>query len=183
MGQGWLYGRPLTADRIPEVVTAASRTPLVKCTGHANNWVASNLEALPVQRLAQLQAIFDGAPVGLCFLDCNLRYVSINQRLADMNGHPVDSHFGRTSKEMIPKLYPRVEPYLLRALQGEAIHDVEVLRPANYPWATDTKIVCSYQPAFDEAGEVIGVSVAVVDRTGWTQAHARIRGSVEQSIN
>jgi EAL domain-containing protein (putative c-di-GMP-specific phosphodiesterase class I) len=183
MGQGWLYGRPLTADRIPEVVTAASRKPSVKCTGLGNNWVASNLEALPVQRLAQLQAIFDGAPVGLCFLDCNLRYVSINQRLADMNGHPVDSHLGRTPKEMIPKLYPRVEPHLLRALQGEAIHDVEVLRPPNDPWAMETKIVCSYQPAFDEAGEVIGVSVAVVDRTGWTQAHARIRGSVEQSIN
>lgn len=182
MGQGWLYGRPMTADRIPEVVTAASRT-LVKCTGYGTNWVASNLEAFPVQRLAQLQAIFDGAPVGLCFLDCNLRYVSINQRLADMNGATVDGHFGRTANEMIPQLYPRVEPYLLRALQGEAIHDVEVLRPANYPWAMDTKIICSYQPAFDEAGEVIGVSVAVVDRTGWTRAHERVRGSVEQSIN
>ncbi len=183
MGQGWLYGRPLPADRIPEVVTAASRTPLVKRNGHGNNWDASNLEAFPVQRLAQLQAIFDGAPMGLCFLDCNLRYVSINQRLADMNGATVEGHLGRTSKEMIPKLYPRVEPYLLRALQGEAINDVEVLRPANYPWAMDTKIVCSYQPAFDEAGEVIGVSVAVVDKTGWTRAHERIRGSVEQSIS
>lgn len=182
MGQGWLYGRPVTADRIPEVVTAGSRT-LVKCPGHGDNGVASNLEALPVQRLAQLQAIFDGAPVGLCFLDCNLRYVSINQRLADMNGHPVDGHFGRTPKEMIPRLYPRVEPYLIRALQGEAIHDVEVLRPADYPWEMGTKMVCSYQPAFDEAGEVIGVSVAVVDRTRWTRAHERIRGSVDQSIN
>ncbi len=82
-------------------------------------WIVSSLEALPAQRLAQLQAIYDGAPVGLCFLDCDLRYVSINRRLAEMNGTPEDEHIGRTPKEVIPMLYPRIEPYIQRALRGE----------------------------------------------------------------
>ncbi len=51
-----------------------------------------SLEAFPAQRLAQLQAIYDGAPVGLCFVDRNLRYISINQRLAEINGAPVVNH-------------------------------------------------------------------------------------------
>jgi EAL domain-containing protein (putative c-di-GMP-specific phosphodiesterase class I) len=163
MGQGWLYGRASTADAIPQLVADASQKASASTKGNTTNWGVSNLEALPVQRLAQLQAIYDGAPVGLCFLDCDLRYVSINRRLADMNCAPADDHIGRASKEMIPRLYPRVEKYLLRALNGEAINEVEVSRPANDPREADIKIVCSYQPAFDEAGEVVGVSVAVVD--------------------
>jgi len=165
MGQGWLYGRPLTADRITSMVEAAPRTPQQPPTMHGDGWVSSSLEALPAQRLAQLQAIYDGAPVGLCFLDRNLRYVSINRRLAAMNGSPVESYLGRTVQEMIPTVFPAIESYVHRALQGEVIEEVEFNRPANGPGTVDATNLVSYQPAFDEAGEVIGLSVAVVDIT------------------
>jgi PAS domain S-box-containing protein len=163
LGQGWLYGKPLTADRIPSMVQAAPRVPPPRLTRHGDGWVSSSLEALPVQRLSQLQAIYDGAPVGLCFLDRNLRYVSINRRLAAMNGSPVESYLGRTVREMIPTVFPVIESYLLRALKGEVIDEVEFARPANGPGMRDATNLVSYQPALDEAGEVIGISVAVVD--------------------
>jgi PAS domain S-box-containing protein len=163
LGQGWLYGRPLTADRVPQMVESAPRIPRSHLTMHGDGWVSSSLEALPVQRLAQLQAIYDGAPVGLCFLDRNLRYVSINRRLAAMNGSPVESYLGRTVREMIPDVFPVIEPFVLRALLGEVIEEVEFTRPANLPGMADATNLVSYQPALDEAGEVIGISVAVVD--------------------
>jgi len=75
--------------------------------------------------------LYDGAPVGLCFLDRNLRYVSLSQRLADLNGTPAATHIGKTVKEMIPELFPRVHPFLLRALNGEAIQGVKVVRPSS----------------------------------------------------
>jgi PAS domain S-box-containing protein len=163
-GQGWLYGRPHPADQIPQMVAsvpyAIPREPALLRTMDSS---VSNLEALPAQRLSQLQAIYDGAPVGLCFLDRDRRYVSINRRLADLNGASVDDHLGRTPAEMIPRLYPRVEQYMLRALQGEAINEVEIARPASTPGEPDSAIICSYQPAFDEEGEVIGVLIAVMD--------------------
>ena len=171
MGQGWLYGRPLTADRISKLVADAPRAKSGKCMGNGVVSAGSNMEAMPVERAAQFQAIFDGAPIGLCFLDCDLRYVSINQRLADMNGFPVDDHIGKKSKEMIPRLYPQVEKYLLRALQGESTNEVLACRPARNPQEPRRKIMCSYHPAFDEAGEVIGVSVAVADLEAWTWTH------------
>jgi PAS domain S-box-containing protein len=163
MGQGWLYGRPLTADSIPRMVDAAPRVFTTSLTAQGKDQIAMSLEARPMQWLAHLQGIYEGVPVGLCFLDRDLRYVSINRRLADMNGVPLSAHLGRTAREINPELFPRVEQYLLRAMRGEAIHEVEFSRPSKDPGKADRTNLSSYQPAFDEAGEVIGISVAVLD--------------------
>ncbi|MDR3777414.1 MAG: EAL domain-containing protein [Terracidiphilus sp.] len=176
-GQGWFYGRPWTADRIPEMLAAAPRKLSTALSLHGGNWVVSSLEAMPAQRLAQLQAIYDGAPVGLCFLDCKMRYVSINRQLAAMNGSPVSAYLGRTVQEMIPKVFPAIEPFLRRALNGEAIQKVEFIRPANGTEMSDATNLVSYQPALDEAGEVIGISVMVVDITDRKRTEEALRAS------
>jgi PAS domain S-box-containing protein len=137
------------------------------------------LDAFPAQRLAQLQAIYNGAPVGLCFLDRNLHYVSLNQHLADMNCAPIAAHIGKTVQEIIPALFARVQPYLLRALQGEAIEGVEASKPPRNPGDPDTTLLLSYQPVFDEAHEVIGVSVAIMDITERKVAVKALRESEE----
>lgn len=180
LGQGWLYGRPLPAERIPDMIAAAPQTlySTVKREGEI-----FSLEALPAQHLAQLQAIYHGAPVGLSFLDKNLRYVSLNQRLADMNGASVAAHIGRTVQEMIPEMFPRVQPFILRALRGEEFGGVEVSKPSPNPGEPDTTVLLSHQPIFDEALEVIGVSVAVMDITERKQAEDALRESEEHYRN
>jgi PAS domain S-box-containing protein len=177
IGQGWLYGKPLTADRIPQMVEAPPRILSTALSLHGGGWVVSSLEAFPAQRLAQLQAIYDGAPVGLCFLDCNFRYVSINKKLAAMNDAPVEAYLGKTVEEMIPEVFAEVEPYLRRALKGEAIPSLEFSRPANCPGEADATNMVSYQPALDEAGEVIGVSVMVADITDRKRTEDALRES------
>jgi PAS fold len=82
-----------------------------------------------------------------------------------MNGAPVAAHVGRTVREMIPGLFPTVEPYIRRALNGEVIPKVEARGPANTPGQAERTIPLSYQPVFGEAGDVIGISLAVVDLT------------------
>jgi PAS domain S-box-containing protein len=165
MGQGWFYGKAVPAAEIPSLIAAPPRAAPEGLSPAGGGWAISSLEALPTQRLAQLQAIYDGAPVGLCFLDCNLRYVSINQRLADMNGKPVCSYVGRTVKEMVPESFPALEPFLLRALQGESFSEIEGPRPPKKAGEEPWTALLSYQPALDEANEVIGISVAVIDIT------------------
>ncbi len=180
MGQGWLYGRPMTADRLPDAVAAVPHLPLAALPALRPGSEVSGLEAQPAQRLPQLQAIYDGAPVGLAFLDRNLHYVSLNRRLADMDGVPMAAYAGKTVKEVIPEAFKRFEPFLRRALQGEAIPEVEVAVPGREPGEPETTALLSYQPAFDEAGEVIGVSLAAVDITKRKRAEVALRESESQ---
>ena len=57
----------------------------------------SSSHELQVRQLnADLGRPFDDAPVGLCKLDTDLRYVHINKWLARINGLPVAAHLGKT---------------------------------------------------------------------------------------
>ncbi len=111
-----------------------------------------------------------------------MRYMNLNRRLADMNGRPMQDHLGRTTQEMIPELFPQVEPYIKRALNGESIAGVEIPIPASSPKAGES-ILVSYEPARDEAGEVIGVSIAIMDISSLKRAEAAYRESEENFRN
>ena len=165
-GQGWLYGRPVDATELHEVAARArSRKP--PSWGAAEVTHRSSLSEFdrpPSTRFAQLRAVYDGSPVGLAFLDRDMRYVTLNRRLAEMNGPPMEAHLGRTVEEMIPGMFPLVEPYIRRALNGESVPGVEIVKPSSEPNAGQT-LLLSYEPARDEAGEVVGVSVALADLT------------------
>ena len=166
-GQGWLFGRPVSAAEATRALADDrwNRTGIVPATRFAAE-IAMRLEASPSRRLAQLQAVYDGAPVGLALLDRDFRYISLNRRLAEMHHCSVADHVGRTVKELLPQQFDKLEPHLARALRGEAVPDLRI------PWAPADnpddrhRFVVSYHPVRDESDEVVGISVAVVDVTG-----------------
>lgn len=161
--QGWLYGKALPADELPATVSAfQAKEPSSVSIDIVGRVSSGSLDVLPSLRLAQLQAVYDGAPVGLAFLDRDLRYKILNRRLARMNGRPMEDHIGRTVSEVIPEVFPMVEGYILRALNGESTEGVEITRPVADANESKT-LLLSYEPARDEAGEVVGVSVAIMD--------------------
>lgn len=51
--------------------------------------------------LAFLDALFETCPIGLVMLDEDLRYVHLNQALADMDGLPIEDHIGRHMEEFM----------------------------------------------------------------------------------
>lgn len=173
MGQGWLFGRPVPAERLSEAIAAR---PPVELQLSSSFWKDISYNSPPYQRLAHLQALYDGAPVGLAFLSRDLRYISINRQLAEMNAVPIHEHLGRTVCEMLPEIYPQLEPHLRRALAGEPVTSVEITSPVDRT-GQEQAFLASYLPAFDEAGEVVGISVAVSDITARKQTEAALRES------
>ncbi len=79
------------------------------------------------QQLAEIEAIYQSAPIGLNVLDQELRFVRINQQLAEMNGRSVEEHLGRTVREVVPDLADAAERVLLPILEtGQPLLNVEI---------------------------------------------------------
>ena len=88
---------------------------------------AAGREAEQAETLALLDSLLATAPIGLSFVDRELRYVRINRMLADINGVPVEQSLGRTVREVLPEEADRLEPLLRQVFEtGEPLRDAEV---------------------------------------------------------
>lgn len=79
------------------------------------------------RQLAELETIYQSAPIGLNVLDRDLRFVRINEQLAKINGYSVAAHIGRSVRELLPDLADTAEALLQPILEtGEPVFDVEI---------------------------------------------------------
>ncbi|APR85983.1 Chemotaxis protein methyltransferase CheR [Minicystis rosea] len=132
------------------------------------------------RRLAEIQSIYGTAPVGLCTLDTDLRWIRINERLAQFNGAPVEAHIGRTCRELLPDLADVIEPLLRRVLgTGKPMIDVEITgRTAARPDEDRTWSTSAY-PLRDAGGTIIGINLVCSDITERKRAEQRLRAASE----
>ena len=125
------------------------------------------------ERLALIDTIYASAPVGLCFVDRDLRYVSVNNALAEMDGHPPDFYLGKSVRDAVPELAGVIEAYHHRVIEsGQPIVDVEVNGTTQARPNEQRFWLCSYYPVRNDSGELLGVNVAVRDITRRKQAEA-----------
>ena len=123
-------------------------------------------ERIANERLAQLKTIYASAPVGLCFVDRELRYVSINDALAQMHGRSPDYFLGKTVREAVPELADTIEVHYRRVIDtGLPVIDEEVQGVSPYRPKERSYSLCSYYPVYNESGELLGVNVSVLDIT------------------
>ena len=73
----------------------------------------------------ELASIFAAAPVGLCVLDLELRYVRMNERLAEFSGVSAANYIGKTPEETLPQFEGQGAPILQRVLAGESVMGAE----------------------------------------------------------
>jgi PAS domain S-box-containing protein len=125
------------------------------------------------ESLTLLDVLVGSAPIGIVFFDSRLRFVRLNQALADMDGLPLEAHVGRTVREVMPELADRVEPALLRVLTtGEPLRDVVVeTAPVTQPDAPRAWRTSCY-PVRGASGEIVGVGAIAVDITQQQQLEA-----------
>jgi PAS domain S-box-containing protein len=122
-----------------------------------------------------LDSFFIAAPCGLAILDANLRYVRINETLAQMNCLTVDEHFGKDICDVVPKLAPVIEPVLRRVLStGEPVLNIEVSGRASDPPGERQHRVASYFPIRESDGAYYGIGAIEIDITDRKRAEERL---------
>ncbi|MFI7412930.1 SpoIIE family protein phosphatase [Streptomyces sp. NPDC049627] len=112
------------------------------------------------------------APVGLAVLDTALRYVSVNEALAQLNGIPAEDHIGHTPRELLPDIdADAIEAALREVLRtGDPLINQRIVgrTPAD-PDREHFWSISLYRLE-DTAGTVLGVAGMAVDITEQHQA-------------
>ncbi len=123
-----------------------------------------------------LDAIFERAPVGLAVHDRDLRYVRINDRMAEINGVSAEAHIGSRVAEVVPEV-EAVEADLRRVLEsGEPLTELEVAGTTAAAPGVEREWLVSYWPVRRRNDHrVVGVGAVVFEVTERRAAERAVR--------
>lgn len=130
-----------------------------------------------LDRSRLLHELFGQAPAGMAILDRRLRYLYVNEALAEINGVEAAEHVGRTLEEVVPEVAPAARPVLEGVLEsGQPILDWELSgETAAAPGETHHWLESVY-PLLSN-GSVTALGAVVVDVTDRRRAENRLRQS------
>lgn len=126
------------------------------------------------QQLEQLNAIYATAPVGLCYLDRELRVVSMNAHLKSLVGASDTEVRGRALRDVLGRAAVAAEPLCQQLLGArQPVFDREI------SWRADEQSelrywLCGGYPILDETGAVQGINTVVQDITARKQAELEL---------
>lgn len=173
----------LVARATVGIVHELVRQQLAVAKEHANELAADR-----ERTIAKLESLLAASPVGIAFVDRELRYLRINDALARLNGRPAAEHIGRSISEMLPAYAEPLARLLRRVLStGEPALNVEVevtgSAAGEHRW-----VLVNYFPVRSSADQILGVGAIVIDVSETRRAQealrteqARLRSIVEHA--
>jgi PAS domain S-box-containing protein len=129
---------------------------------------------MPTRRVPPplLSALVEQSEVGFAVLDRELRFVGLNEALAQMNGVPISGHLGRTLEEVIPEVAREArQPFEQVFARDEPIRDLEIRSTTP---AGEGVWLESVYPLRSNEGEVEAIGVVVVDIVHRARAEAEL---------
>jgi PAS domain S-box-containing protein len=129
------------------------------------------------RQLAELEAIYDTAPLGLCVVDRELRFRRINRRLAQINGAPPEAHIGKTVRDMVPGIADQAEAALRNVLETGKPMRFEIRGETPAHPGEEGIWDESWYPLRDPAGQIIGLGVVTDDVTEQRSMQEALRHS------
>ncbi len=138
-------------------------------------------ELYAARSLAEIEAIYEFAPIGLCVLDANMRFVRVNRRFAEMSGFPAEAHIGKTPGELNPDLDEAADEALRRVLEsGRPLLDLEVRGTTAAQPGVQRIWNEHWVPMRNQSGTVIGVGIAAEEITERKRAEEALQVSEER---
>jgi len=133
----------------------------------------ASMDLSPFQRLHQLEALYQDSPVGLCFIDCQMRIVSANPRLASYLGVGLDSMLRKPASQLFGhEMAPDLMSVLVRVMAGEICEAAEYRHQPS-----GTIFLIAHQLIADAQQLPLGVSLVIIDITSRVEAETRLRQS------
>ena len=141
-------------------------------------------QKLPVPvRLASLESTFHSAPIGLCTVDLNFRYVIVNECFARMYDKSPAHFVGRTVSEALPGPATQIIAHYQHALEAQTIveREIHIQKPGHHPGDPPRELIYlrTAQPIRDPSGTIVGISVALLDVTMRRKIENALRDSEE----
>ena len=129
--------------------------------------------------LALLDSMLANAPIGFAFFDRRLRFVRVNQFLADMNGLAVSRHLGRSVDEIFSGSVGSTLVEGIRQVfeSGQAVQDLELTGEAGDGSAQERNWLANVYPVRTEAQTVRWVGVILVETSERRRAEDALRKS------
>jgi PAS domain S-box-containing protein len=123
------------------------------------------------QQWQELQLVYAHAPVGLALLSRNLRFLRLNEQLAEINGLPAEDHLGRTITEVVPDVAEAAVPVFQSVVKtGVAVVDYEFRGETPRQPGVERIWRESIYPVRTSDGEVSAVLVVVKEVTAEVRA-------------
>ena len=132
-------------------------------------------------KYSEMESIYSNSPLGMCFMDTDLRYLRCNKTLAEINGIPAADHIGRTLREVVPEIAETMESVYRKVIEtGKPVIGVE----ANMTAGTDSHKVryfsACYYPVRSEDGVIQGINSIIQEITERKDAEALLREAHQQ---
>src|SRR3954469_2568390 len=177
----WLHGAGRRVDDAagkPAALVGVARDIEGERTAHA---AGEEMRAL-------VDAVYATAPVGLAFVDRDMRYVRINEAMARISRQSVEEHLGRRISDVLPApLGSIVEARVIEARQsGQVVTEEDVsshvgLNGGRATAGPERHFTASYYPVPGAHGEIAGVGIVVSDTTARVQAAQERERALERT--
>ncbi len=134
--------------------------------------------AVPQELTADvLDALIATAPIGIALVDSDLRFVRVNQHMAEINNLPAEAHLGRSIREVVPEA-AELEAAVAQVLAtGLPLPDLEIDSERSGRPGGRRSYRASCYPVRDRDGALVAVGTVVADITERRRTELALRES------
>lgn len=177
----WLFQRLRAARQIAEISALESRQNFQKLLHETTTRTIAEAslklsEKSRRDQQLEMEAIYNTAPIGLAVIDTDMRYVRINNYLAENNGLPAEAHIGRKASEVIPHIAAAADSLLQRVIEsGEPLLNQEIRGETPDKPGFERTWIENFFPLKNEMGEVTAVNIVVQEMTDYKRIEQELR--------
>jgi len=127
------------------------------------------------EQFAELTLLYHTAPIGLALVDRGMKYIRVNNKLAQFNGGPAPVHIGRAFSEKVPEMGASFKAVVKQVFEtGVPVSDLEISGATPAVPGEKRDWLASFLPLRLKRGEIRGVTIVMLDITSLKQTERNL---------